>query len=246
MENQTAFDLNLAIRTWRENLAQSAAFRAENLNELESHLRDSVARLEIANLSAEEAFLIASRRIGAGQGLEAEFGKLNRKMIWVDRLLWMFIGVQAWIFINLLSAIPANLMALGWSQTNYHWREQGLTVPVVLFVMVRVFSLGASFWFLWWLIFRKGNQFNRWLLPKMQRRRAMVTYTIAACLMLVALQTLSRGAPLYLSWRFGVAAMVETSEYLNLSGMLVYPALILASVIVTLSMARKRALLENQ
>ena len=46
MENQTAFDLNQAIQRWRENLANSPAFRSENLNELESHLRDSISTLE--------------------------------------------------------------------------------------------------------------------------------------------------------------------------------------------------------
>ena len=246
MENQTSFDLNLAIQRWRENLAQSAAFRTENLNELESHLRDSVAKLETGHLSAEEAFLIASRRIGAGQRLELEFGKLNRNIIWLDHLLWMLIGVQAWIFVTLLSSIPANLMAFGWSHTNYHWRDQGLTFPVVLFVMVRVLSLGASFWFLWWLIFRKGNKFGRWLLPKMQQRRSVVGYTVAVCLLLLALQVLSTGVPIYLGWRFGPATVVETGEYLNLSRIFVSPALILVLVVFTLLLVRKRAILESK
>src|SRR4051794_3815451 len=60
METQTSFDLNLAIQRWRENLAQSSALRNENLNELESHLRDSIAALQTAGLSGEEAFVIAS------------------------------------------------------------------------------------------------------------------------------------------------------------------------------------------
>src|SRR5690349_14090776 len=43
MENPTSFDLNRAVQQWRETLAQSPAFRGENLNELESHLSDSIA-----------------------------------------------------------------------------------------------------------------------------------------------------------------------------------------------------------
>src|SRR5689334_23260986 len=68
MENQTSFELNNAIQRWRENLGQSPAFRSENLNELESHLRDSIATLQAKGLLEEEAFLIASRRIG-GSGV---------------------------------------------------------------------------------------------------------------------------------------------------------------------------------
>ena len=42
----TPFDLNQAIQQWRDGLAQSPAIRGENLDELEVHLRDSVATLQ--------------------------------------------------------------------------------------------------------------------------------------------------------------------------------------------------------
>src|ERR1700679_4246628 len=59
METKAPFDLTAAIQHWRENLAQSPAFRAENLAELESHLRDSITRLQTTGLSVDEAFVIA-------------------------------------------------------------------------------------------------------------------------------------------------------------------------------------------
>jgi len=104
MENQTSFDLNLAIQRWRENLAQSAAFRSENLNELESHLRDSIDRLRTRELSDEEAFLIATRRVGNTQKLEQEFGKVNGSAVWFDRCLWILVAVQLWRFISSMSS----------------------------------------------------------------------------------------------------------------------------------------------
>jgi len=110
METQTAFDLNLAIRRWREDLARSAAIRCENLNELESHLRDSidqlrtpqfsVERLRTPQLSDEEAFLIATRRVGNTQRLEEEFGKVNAAAVWFDRCLWVLVAVQLWGLIS--------------------------------------------------------------------------------------------------------------------------------------------------
>jgi hypothetical protein len=240
MENQTPFELNLAIRRWSENLAQSSAFRSENLNELESHLRDSVVKLESGGLSAEEAFLIASRRIGGGQQLAAEFGKLNGKIVWMDRLLWMLVGVQAWIFANgPLPTFASQLAALGWTKTNYHW-QQGIALPVVVFILVRLVSLGASFWFVWWLIFKKGSKFGQWLLPKLQRRYSAVGYAIPASLLLLSLQALS-GVPQYLMWRFNPATIVgETNTYLSYSHVIVHFTLNLGLVIFTLSLARKR------
>jgi len=241
MENQTSFDLNLAIERWRENLAQSSAFKCENLNELESHLRDSVGKLEASGLSAEEAFLIASQRIGGTERLEVEFGKLNVKMVWMDRLLWMLVGVMTWKFVIPLSGIPASLIALGWTTPRYHWTVR-LTLPIVMFAIVRVLSLGASFGLLWWLIFKRGNKFGQWFLSKLQRRYSVVGFAIIACLLLFLLQVMSAG---YLNWRFRSATAIETSEYLNVSQTFVRLALTLGLIVFTLSLARKRALLKR-
>jgi hypothetical protein len=77
MENQTSFDLSVEIRSWREKLARSTSLSRASLDELESHLRDSALSLEKAGLSPEEAFLIATRRIGPATHLEAEFAKVE-------------------------------------------------------------------------------------------------------------------------------------------------------------------------
>src|SRR4026209_1527781 len=76
MKNETSFDLNLAIQHWRENLAQSPSLSRQSLDELESHLRDSSMALERAGLSAEEAYLIAAKRMGPTGKLEMEFEKV--------------------------------------------------------------------------------------------------------------------------------------------------------------------------
>jgi hypothetical protein len=106
MENHTSFDLSVAIRRWRENLAQSPTFRSEDLEELESHLEDSVRELAGRGLSAEEAFTIATRRIGTGPGLAAEFAGINGHALWIDRLFWMLFGAtSAFGFWSLVQSI---------------------------------------------------------------------------------------------------------------------------------------------
>ena len=94
METTTPFDLNQAILKWRDGLAQSPAIRGENLDELEVHLRDSVATLRARDLSADEAFLIATKRVGNGAVLGKEFGKVNAANVWVERCLWVLIAMQ--------------------------------------------------------------------------------------------------------------------------------------------------------
>jgi hypothetical protein len=92
MENQTSFDLNAAIQRWRAGLAQSPGFRGTDLDELESHVRDSVEALRVPSLSEEEAFLIAIRRTGPREQLAAEFAAINGSSVWLDRIRWMTIG----------------------------------------------------------------------------------------------------------------------------------------------------------
>lgn len=98
------FDLNLAIQQWRDDLAKSPAIRTESLEELEMHLRDSVARLQARELSAEEAFLIAAKRMGSTARLGAEFDKVNSQSAWLDRVFWAVIIMQAWSFFERLCA----------------------------------------------------------------------------------------------------------------------------------------------
>lgn len=111
MENQTPFDLNKAVQNWRETLAQSPAFQCENLDELESHLRDSIATLQTRDLSTEEAFMVAVKRIGKRGALEQEFGKVNGSAVWLDRFLWMLLGLQAWCVLLSISSFACNILS---------------------------------------------------------------------------------------------------------------------------------------
>src|SRR6266481_580554 len=77
MENETPFDLEGAIRKWRDSLLQSSGMRAEELEELELHLRDSVGALQKRGLSEEEGWIIAQRRLGQRAALKKEFAKVT-------------------------------------------------------------------------------------------------------------------------------------------------------------------------
>src|ERR1051325_8188646 len=75
MEEEAQFDLTEAIHNWRGQLAQSSRLSAEELEELELHLRDSVSALQKRGLSEEEAWIIAERRVGKPEALKTEFAK---------------------------------------------------------------------------------------------------------------------------------------------------------------------------
>lgn len=113
MENSTAFILNDAIQSWRDTLGRSPSLREQDLAELEAHLRDSVAALQSRGLTDEEAFLLATRRLGYPAGLEPEFAKVNRSEVWLHRLLWMLVGIQVWSLVSVLSHTATDAAVLG-------------------------------------------------------------------------------------------------------------------------------------
>ena len=67
------FDLEKALAAWRDHLRCKRVFLPEDVEELEGHLRDLVARLTASGMDAEEAFRRAIRRMGADGFLEAEY-----------------------------------------------------------------------------------------------------------------------------------------------------------------------------
>jgi len=127
MENETSFDLNCAIQRWRGELAKSASFRADDLEELESHLRDSESSLRAQGLTAEEAFLIAVRRTGSGDALAAEFATINGSSVWLDRLLWMTTGS---ITVSALWSLTTTLLFV--RTTVFAWLAPGILAVALI------------------------------------------------------------------------------------------------------------------
>jgi hypothetical protein len=111
MATATSFDLNQAIRQWREKLTTSPQFQAEEITELESHLRDSVITLQANGLSSEESFLIATRRVGTVEQIEPEFRKVKLRikpmLPFVLTLLLLWVGCFfLWGMLRLAPVIP--------------------------------------------------------------------------------------------------------------------------------------------
>ena len=70
------------IDEWRAAVRRNKAVDETDADELESHLRDAMADLEGAGLTADEAFLIAVRRVGAVDSLTAEFAREHSDRLW--------------------------------------------------------------------------------------------------------------------------------------------------------------------
>ncbi len=241
MENPTSFDLNRAIQQWRETLAQSPAFRRENLDELEAHLRDSITALRAQDLSLQEAFLVAAKRIGKDHSLEAEFTKVNTSSVWLRRLLWMLIGIQVWGLASILTgSIARNAFAFGWRNINYDWKASGLTLPVTVFALVQIAAIAASVALCWWLIIKKGGRLGAWLERFLQRRFSFAITCAGLCMLTLLVHATSYYLQIRLVLLSGPGIVGETALYSSYSQVVVMPIQVVAMIAFTLFLARKR------
>jgi len=118
----TQFDLNRSIVEWRRRFQDSTILRSEVLDEMESHLRDSVATLNRQGLDPEESFLIAVRRLGSLDTLATEYSKVYPNDIRSTRAKWMLAGILGFVLATDASRFASNAAAL----IGNHWNVGGL------------------------------------------------------------------------------------------------------------------------
>lgn len=77
-----AMALEAQIDQWRSYLARRGAIRSADVAELEDHLREQIAGLVAAGLAADEAFLVAVKRIGELDAVSQEFAREHSERLW--------------------------------------------------------------------------------------------------------------------------------------------------------------------
>src|SRR5215218_2793959 len=75
------------IAAWRAYVAKSPAVNGRDVDELDAHLRDQIAELGAAGLSADEAFLVAVKRMGSLDALSREFAREHSGRLWKQLVL---------------------------------------------------------------------------------------------------------------------------------------------------------------
>ncbi|MGK2859381.1 MAG: permease prefix domain 1-containing protein [Thermoanaerobaculia bacterium] len=75
------------IDQWRNYLRRRQAIHSVDVEELEDHLREQVAVLMSAGLAADEAFLVAVKRLGDLDTLSREFAREHSERLWKQLLV---------------------------------------------------------------------------------------------------------------------------------------------------------------
>lgn len=82
MEPMTSRTPEAQVTEWRAHLMRRAAVDRDGVEELEAHLREQVAALRSAGLAADEAFLIAVKRLGNLDAASREFARVHSERLW--------------------------------------------------------------------------------------------------------------------------------------------------------------------
>jgi hypothetical protein len=109
---QTKFDLNIAIETWRNELAGQPQLTPDDRRELERHLTDSMADYRGRGLTDEEAFWLARQRIGKPQQLADEYEKADPVKVWRQRIFWIALAIFVWRLFSEVVAVVSTAVVL--------------------------------------------------------------------------------------------------------------------------------------
>ena len=98
------FDLNKEIADWKSSVSRQRACSRDELNELESHLREEIDVLIGRGVTESEAFAEAVARMGAAEEISGEFAKDGRLIMKNSFGLGLIVGVIT--FSVLFSGLP--------------------------------------------------------------------------------------------------------------------------------------------
>ena len=80
-------ELEAQFAQWRHHVQRRRELQPSDADELEDHLRGSVDELVAAGLSADEAFLVAVKRMGSLDELSREFAREHSERLWKQLVL---------------------------------------------------------------------------------------------------------------------------------------------------------------
>src|SRR5919106_3260896 len=79
--------LESQIAEWRTYVATAPGVNGHDVDELEDHLRHQITDLSAAGLTADEAFVVAVKRMGDLDGLSREFAREHSGRLWKQLIL---------------------------------------------------------------------------------------------------------------------------------------------------------------
>lgn len=122
---------------------------------METHLLEEVDNLKNKELTEEEAFLVATNRIGAVPTLNEEFNKVNLKTIWKKRMFWLLGGYLLFNVAHILAVLSSQLFFLLGANSGLE-----ISSLIRLDAILKILLISGLFYFIFsnklWSFMNKG------------------------------------------------------------------------------------------
>ncbi|MGH3879775.1 MAG: permease prefix domain 1-containing protein [Actinophytocola sp.] len=171
MTGEVREELEAQFAQWREYVRRRPELQSSDADELEDHLRGSVDSLVALGLSADEAFLVAVKRMGNLDELSREFAREHSERLWKQLMLtgqtdgsadapsrdlpvMVLCAAGAALSVKVPALFGADfeqdgvfyatnlsLFALPWLAAFLAWRRRAR--PALIGILVALFALGA-------------------------------------------------------------------------------------------------------
>jgi len=140
------------IVNWKQRLNSSNSLTSNDIDELESHLLDEIDSLKEKDLSEEEAFFVATSRLGSVDLLSSEFSKINTRTMYLKKAAWFISGYILIYFIKqLINSISffltvvidkAKIIYLNVDNSAYSYGYSTLCIGIsILFFLIFLYLL---------------------------------------------------------------------------------------------------------
>jgi hypothetical protein len=137
------FDLNEEIAAWKSGFSGQRACSQDELDELESHLREEIDLLVGRAVTESDAFAEAAARIGAPRDVCGEFAKnerlfrLDKLALGVNKVLILLMGVAALALAAVLIREGDALLGVHVASTTFAYVVASLSSLIGTYAIVR-------------------------------------------------------------------------------------------------------------
>ncbi|ADB39813.1 permease prefix domain 1-containing protein [Spirosoma linguale] len=164
MDHKSHFDLSQATQTWLSQLEQRGTFTKDDLRELQSHLLDGMDALQATGLSQQEAFLVATHRVGPLDVLAEEFGKLDRPAQPQRESVLLLLGVISFMLVKNTVEMVSECGAVALARYLGDSFLTSLLDMSLSLLLLCSLSVGVSRWF------NESGLVRSWLFTQLNQR----------------------------------------------------------------------------
>lgn len=113
MNAETAFIINRRAIAWAEELKIDPSFTDDDVEELKGHLLDLMEELVADGMHVDEAFLVATSRLGVTSELICEFEEVNTPVIQLRKTILALSGILLFFLSYFFMILSTRMLVLG-------------------------------------------------------------------------------------------------------------------------------------